>query len=353
MRSFKSLAFQLFIVFCPVLSQTAFSQAPIPGPIQGPAVFCSPMSGGIQYSVTASNSPTGFAWSYVGTSNNLILSNASTSLVTVSLLTTYATATYTLYCTVSNGSGSSTASFVVNVFETPTVTFSGSHSFCQGSSTNISASATLFQASSTTLSYSWSPASSLTSTNTANTTAFPPTSLNYTLLVANGACTSVNYFSVTVNPLPAVSASSTRSIICKGESETLFLNGTAISYSLNGVSSATAAQVNPTASAVYTISGKDANGCKNSFIYPMTVNLCLRLEEFKNASVLQIFPNPSRNYFTVRSNRSGPAYIVNELGEIVRSFSVAADEDFQVSDLKPGIYFMIAGDLRKKVVITP
>jgi|GEM_PF-3911385 len=251
-----------------------YSQVPAITPIQGPVVVCLPATSAINYSVTATNGPISYSWTYAGPANMVTINNPAASLTAISFPSQYYNTTFTLYCYASNGSGnSSVVSFAVNVFETPSVTFSGAHSFCQGSSTNLSASPTIFQASSTTISYNWSPSIGLSSTNTATVTANPPTSTNYTVLLTNGACTNTNYFNVIVNPLPTLVASAVPSVICAGQTSNLTLGGNANSYSLNSTPIPFTAVLSPSITTPYTVTSSDQNGCHSvPVILTLSVN---------------------------------------------------------------------------------
>lgn len=99
--------------------------------IVGSSVICSSPSVPSSFSASASNSPTSYSWSISTPSAGVIIGNASNSITSISF--PYTNATYTIYCTATNGFGTSpTVPFVVTVFETPSVTFSGANTFCQG-----------------------------------------------------------------------------------------------------------------------------------------------------------------------------------------------------------------------------
>lgn len=249
----------LFFIGC---IAPAFSQPPAITSIQGQAVVCIPNSLPVDYTVATNSSGNFYAWSYSGP-QNLILSNASSSVCSVIFPVSTANASYTLTCIASNGSGSSApVSIIINVFEKPTVTFSGANHFCQGSSTNLSASGTIFQASSTTITYNWSPSTGLSSTNSASVTANPPVTTNYTVLVTNVVCTSTNYFTVNVNPPPVLTASVTP-VICKGQNATLILGGSGTSFSVNSIATSFVSTLSPSVTTGYTIIASDVNGCNS------------------------------------------------------------------------------------------
>lgn len=192
----------LFLILASLFNFTNIALAqlvPVMNPIQGSQAACSQPSSPKSYTASASNSPTSYAWSFAGPPSGIIFSNPSGSVTTVSFPFPNVNVTYTLYCTASNASGTSASvSFKVFVYETPTVIFSGATSFCQGSSTNLSASPTILSASSS-LSYSWSPSIGLNSTSNYTVNAQPPSTTNYTLLLTLGNCSNTAQLTVFVN----------------------------------------------------------------------------------------------------------------------------------------------------------
>jgi hypothetical protein len=116
--------------------------------------------------------------------------------------------------------------------------------------------------------YSWAPSPGLTNANTASASnSSATTSETYTLTVtdANG-CTGTSSVSITVNPLPTVSVTSSDTVlVCAGTIVSLTANG-ADAYSwapAANLSSNSGAIVTTTASGIntYTVTGTSVNGC--------------------------------------------------------------------------------------------
>ncbi len=187
--------FYSFLIFNLAFFVNTIAQVPFMSTISGPAAVCSaPVAK--TYSTSATNSPLYFSWA-VSPAAGVVIGNATANITTISFPNT--STAYTISCSATNSVGTSyDSTFVVSVFETPTVTFSGSNSFCQGSSTNISASPTIVSASST-LSYNWSPSTGLSSTNNLNVSANPAANTTYTLSLAIGTCTNAVQFPVTID----------------------------------------------------------------------------------------------------------------------------------------------------------
>jgi len=155
----------------------------------------------------------------------------------------------------------------VTVVNNPTVTVT-SGTICVGQQT-----ATLTANGAST--YTWVPGTGLSATTGSLVTANPGATTTYTITGTVGTCTATGNATVTVNPLPIVTASS--ATICVGQqTATLTANG-ANTYSWNPSGSlccTTGATVTgtPTVSTNYTITGTDANGCVNTATASILVN---------------------------------------------------------------------------------
>lgn len=120
-----------------------------------------------------------------------------------------------------------------------------------------------------------------------NGLAFTPgASATYTVsgTDANG-CVNTGTVAIHLNPLPAVSASaSPSSAVCAGTPVSLSGAG-ATSYTwTNGITNAVA--FTPSVSTSYTVTGTDANGCRNSAVANVTVNTLPALVVTTNKSVI-------------------------------------------------------------------
>lgn len=180
-----------------------------------------------------------------------------------------ATTTYSVTGTDANGCvNTGTTSVLVNSLP---VVSSNTAAICAGQQT-----ATL--TASGALTYNWSPGTGLSSTTGTNVNATPGTTTAYTVTGtdANG-CFSDGTTTVTVFPLPNVTASS-NSPICTGA--TLNLSTTVgTSWSWSGPNAFSSTQQNPSianapvaATGTYSLTATDANGCFASTTIPVTVN---------------------------------------------------------------------------------
>ena len=163
--------------------------------------------------------------------------------------------TYTLTGTAAYGC-IATDQVVVTVNALPTVNAGADQSVCAGTAVTLSASGAN--------TYAWN-------NNVSNGLAFTPTaSGTYSVIGTDGnGCTNTDQVAVTVNLLPTVNAGADQSI-CKGAAVTLSGTGATTYAWNNNVTNGVA--FNPIATASYSVSGTDANGCTNADEVIVTVN---------------------------------------------------------------------------------
>ncbi|MBK7666110.1 MAG: gliding motility-associated C-terminal domain-containing protein [Sphingobacteriaceae bacterium] len=211
--------------------------------------------------ITAVSSPTAIC---SGSSATLTGTGATSytwmpgSITTATTVVTPTTTTiYTL--TGSNGTCSSTVAVTLSVTTTPTLTaLANPTTICAGSSATLTGSGAT--------SYTWMPGS----ITTASTIVTPTATTIYTLTGANGVCTNTQTVSLTVNPIPTVTAVSNPTSICAGNSATLTGSGATTYTWMPGSLTGTSVVVSPTINTTYTVTGSAA-GCSNSNTVSITV----------------------------------------------------------------------------------
>ncbi|HOH93610.1 MAG TPA: choice-of-anchor J domain-containing protein, partial [Bacteroidales bacterium] len=179
--------------------------------------------------------------------------NGSQITVSPSTTTTYTvTGTSTAGCT-------NTSTVMVNINTSINITATANPSnICLGGSTVLTANGGG--------SYSWS------NSMTGSTITVSPTSTTtYSVTGSSGGCTGTATVSVTVNTLPAVSASANPSSICVGGSSVLSASG-ANTYNWSNGMNGSQITVSPATSSTYTVTGTNLNGCTNTATVSITVN---------------------------------------------------------------------------------
>lgn len=118
--------------------------------------------------------------------------------------------------------------------------------------------------------YSWTPVASLSDPTVHNPVATPANTTTYTVVITDTLCSHTQTLStvVTVLPLPTVNAAKSNDIDCTNDHSQLLATG-ATQYSWSpaatldnpAISNPVASPVSPT---LYTVTGTDAKGCKNT-----------------------------------------------------------------------------------------
>lgn len=222
-------------------------------------------------------------------------------------------------------------------------------------------SATLTASGSGTLSWynSLSGGTKLGSGNNYNTTTL--TTGVYTYYVQDSTSCSISQrtaITITVNPLPTLSVSSTSSLLCVGQTATINVSG-AISYTWSTSATNPNIIISPTISTTYSVSGTDGNGCKNSATITQSVSACTNLNFYQQTDLgLDIYPNPSSGELNIKSNTEIELKLINELGQEVHSIILNKANEFkiEIKDLSAGVYFLKGKNkneiISKKIIIT-
>jgi hypothetical protein len=164
------------------------------------------------------------------------------------------TQVYTVIGTDANGCTDSDQ-ITVTVNSYPTVNAGSNQTVCAGSQVTLNASGAV--------SYTWN-------NNVVNGVPFTINSTQtFSVIGSNYGCNDTAQVTVTVNALPAVSAGANQST-CSGGSVTLTGSG-AVSYTWNNNVQNGVAFI-PNATATYTVTGTNANGCTNTAQTTVTVN---------------------------------------------------------------------------------
>lgn len=175
------------------------------------------------------------------------------------------TTTYTFTVTAANGCDASDN--VVVTVAAVTANAGPDQVLCAGDAVQLNASGGTI--------YNWSPAGSLSNPNIANPVATPGGTTTYTVTVTNAFnCFDTDQITVTVNPLPNVSAFSDATI-CQRDTVQLFSNGASTYLWSPGTTLSNSSAQNPFAfpmsTTIYVVTGTDANNCSNTDSVVITV----------------------------------------------------------------------------------
>ena len=234
-------------------------------PNVGASAYAPDVCIGSSTGLTATGGSTGLTMTYVWSADPT-LSGTTGAAVTA---TPSVTNTYSVVGTDANGCQSA-ATVSVTVNSLPAISASaGSGAVCAGGSTGLTVTGGV--------NYTWTYDPTLSSNTGASVTATPTVTNTYSVVGTDGnGCQNVAMVSVTVNSLPAISATASASVICLGSSTTINATG-GVSYvwatdaSLSATTGATVI-VTPTATDDYTVTATDGNGCQNTASVKVGVN---------------------------------------------------------------------------------
>ena len=215
-----------------------------------------------QSTTLSASSATAISYSWIPSAS--LVSTTGTPVTTNTLSgTTIFTVTGT-----DGNSCSNTSTVTVNVNNLPNVTANAAPTaICEGSTSTLTAGGAT--------SYTWSPATGITTTNTATTTFNGTSTSTYTVTGTDAnSCVNTATVTVTVSPVPSVSATAANTTICQGTTTTLTaIGGTTYSWSpATGIDATTGASVvfSGTATTTYTVTGTTGS-CSDTGIVVITV----------------------------------------------------------------------------------
>lgn len=274
---------------------------------------------------TGGNAPYTYTWS-----PNLITTPSFTDCPTT-------TTCYTFMVTDANGCADA-ITYCINVNPLPTIVATGPSAICDGDS------ATLVATGSNIGSINWSPASSLNTSTGYTVVANPSATTTYTLVATSPeGCMDSTTQTLTVNPLPNVTYSSSLSTVCLNDGASTLSGGSPAggTYSGPGVSGTTFTPMtagNGTHTITYTFT--DANNCPASATHTITVNACTGINEI-NAEGISIYPNPFSTMLTISRAAQGEVTvnIFDSEGRLVMSKQTSGTRiEIETSGLSNGIY---------------
>jgi hypothetical protein len=259
------------------------------------------------------------------------------ALTNTTLVFPPATTVYTVTGTFTNSGCSSSKTVMVQAY-TPVTGINGPTAVCIGSSITIS--------SAPANSYTWTVGGNLLS-NQASIVIGPTLNTTYLLGTTstsnNVSCVGGNSVTIQVNPLPVITASSTRTLICRTYESTELVAAGGVSYNWLFLGAGSNVTVSPQSQTVYTVQGTDANGCVNTATILIRVSACTGLDELNaNTNPISIYPNPNNGEFNISSKEDANLVLLNELGQVVMELSLNAGNNHlvNVKGLSEGIYII-------------
>lgn len=174
-----------------------------------------------------------------------------------------------------------------------------------------------------------------------------PAALQFTVIGKNTIfnCIGKEVITLTINPVPVVSVSISKSVTCINTTVTLTANG-ALSYSWSGAASSTAGTLAYNTGTVagvkqFILSGISQEGCASAnVVTTLTVSLCAGIEDNDDEeNGMFAYPNPFNNYILVNHLKETMG-IYNHLGQLIIEIKPDNTKYVDTSILPSGIYFL-------------
>jgi hypothetical protein len=146
-----------------------------------------------------------------------------------------------------------------------------------------------------------------------------------------------------VNPLPVITASASKKVICAGQTVTINASG-GQGYIWSNSQTGPSISISPTATTIYSLSGSDAQGCTNTTTVQITVSGCSDVSDAEMAlrSSVIVYPNPTNGAFILSAGRTLRVGVFNQSGAKVRCVELCEANNFTVelNGLDYGLYLI-------------
>lgn len=218
-------------------------------------------------------------------------------------------------------------------------------SICQGDSVSLQTNPGNFS------SYLWN-----TSATSNSIVVAPLITTVYSVTATNSlGCISSDTKTIIVNPLPQAQIITSTSIICLGQSTSIYLANTCpCSYLWSNGATSPSISVSPTTTSVYTLMVTDAIGCSNNATQSIIVNLCTGIKTLSaEGKKIKIYPNPSFEKFTVEGKSNEEISITDESGKILLRITLSEKENYSRTfyGFPAGVYFVKTSAETIKVIV--
>ncbi|MCC6369727.1 MAG: T9SS type A sorting domain-containing protein [Bacteroidia bacterium] len=254
------------------------------------------------------------------------------------VVTPTSTSVYTITGTSLQGCGSAPAFATVVYTNNLAVNIISSNTVCSGQSILLTANGAS--------TYTWN-----TGVISATIALTPTTNMSYSVVGSSGSCSNSAATTVTVHPLPIVTASASSPVICQGQTATLTAFG-AINYTWSLGVYTSVNIITPSTTTTYSVTGNDSNGCVNTAVITQTVEICNNSISYNwnQNTMMKVYPVPTGNLIHVELSTtlltSSPSnlefQIINSLGQLLKRQNVSGQDNLiSLNDFSAGIYYLI------------
>lgn len=266
--------------------------------------------------------------------------NSPSSTVALGTGSTYVTAplpspaTYSYYASVATCSAAPRSVAVLTVYALPQISISAPAAVCHGSTFTVSASGGQ--------TYTWNTGSG---SAVITLTAGLPGNTVVVIGTDQYGCENSATSTVAVNPLPTVSATSSKTLECYTAPVTFSASGAQSFLWSGGQTTASFSLSNlPIGTNTFAVTGTDANGCKSTATLSFVSSECLGLQS-QDAGHVRIYPNPARGFLYIEPQKDRAEVTIHDaIGRRVYYAPALRSGTPIVFDLPPGVYVLSHGE---------
>ncbi len=221
----------------------------------------------------------------------------------------------------------------ITVSALPSVIITGTNQACHGTTVTLAASGAN--------SYTWN-----TLSNSNSITVSPSLTTSYQLNgTGNNGCIGNAVMTLSIWPIPTITAVATRTLMCRNETNTLTATG-ANSYTWSNQANTPSIAFTPSVvgTIVFTVSGTNIHGCQNQSTVSVSVFACIS-GLFENSALTipcSINPNPNNGIFNFKNESRLDQLkfeIYNGLGQLIFIQDIIDAETLIQSQLPKGMYY--------------
>lgn len=172
----------------------------------------------------------------------------------------------------------------------------------------------------------------------------------YAKAVSSCSASNAEAITFTVNPAPNIQVTSSKSVICFGQTTNLQASG-GISYTWNpGNLNGNSIIVSPGSNTTYTVTGTDINGCTNTTYYTIFVSSCDGIATVNRTEIsFKIYPNPSKDDVSIQlitlKDIDTHIEVIDMRGAVVQTLNLTFNRDktiqqIPIKDLSKGLYYI-------------
>jgi len=175
-------------------------------------------------------------------------------------------------------------------------------------------------------------------------TVNPSVTTTYSITGSNAfGCISSNTAVVTVvvGKVPTITVSSSKPVLCAGETATLTATGGA-SYNWSDGTLTNTIAISPTVTTSYVIAATGSVSCSNTVTFQQEVSNCVGLLDKSQEPTALVFPNPNKGVFYIKNVPKHSSLTVLDItGQKVYGSNIeGSSKRIDISNLSAGVYFI-------------